>query len=221
MHWPAAQIANGAVTSSEISDGYAGTAPIANFPVKAAQRGGIVLRSGSGVAVAVQSIARLTRLRYNRHPADMARAERHAALRELVQTNRVTSQEHLRTLLAKRGFDVAQATLSRDIRELRLIKVPDAGGRTHYTLPPETWGATPPLNRLLPTLFVGAEGTGNLLLVKTLAGGAQAVAEALDWEEWPEILGTLAGDDTILVILRDAARLGVVQARIEKMAGEV
>ena len=151
----------------------------------------------------------------------MAKAERHAAIRELVQMIRVTSQEHLRELLADRDFDVAQATLSRDIRELRLIKVPDAEGGHHYTLPPESWDSTPPLRRLMPALFVGAEGTGNLLVVKTLAGGAQAIAEALDWEEWPEILGTLAGDDTILIIMRDERHLPSVQRRIEELAGEV
>src|SRR5690606_909415 len=119
----------------------------------------------------------------------MAKRERHDAIREIVQSHRVTSQEHLRELLGKRGVDVAQATLSRDIRELRLIKVPDADGTSPSTLPPEAWEQSPPLQRLLPTLFVGAEGTGNLLVVKTLAGGAQVLAEALDWEEWPEILG--------------------------------
>jgi transcriptional regulator of arginine metabolism len=151
----------------------------------------------------------------------MAKPERHAALRELVHTHRVTSQEHLRELLATRGFDVAQATLSRDIRELRLIKVPDAEGRTHYTLPPEAWDNTPPLQRLLPTLFVGVEGTGNLLVLKTFAGGAQAVAEALDWEEWPELLGTIGGDDTILIILRDQAAREEIIRRIEALAGDV
>ncbi len=150
----------------------------------------------------------------------MPRSERHTALRKIVQTHRVASQEHLRELLARRGFDVAQATLSRDIRELRLVKIPDAEGHTYYTLPPETWDSTPPLHRLLPTLFVGAEGTGNLLVVKTLAGGAQAVAEAIDWEEWPEVLGTLAGDDTILIILRNPRKLSRVQQRIEDLAGE-
>jgi transcriptional regulator of arginine metabolism len=87
-------------------------------------------------------------------------------------------------------------------------------------MPPETWDSTPPLQRLLPTLFVGAEGTGNLLVVKTLSGGAQAVAEALDWEEWPEVLGTLAGDDTILIILRDAQQLPAIQTRLVEIAGE-
>ena len=149
----------------------------------------------------------------------MAKAERHALIREIVQRNRVTSQEHLRELLSQRGFDVAQATLSRDIRELRLIKVPDAEGGHHYTLPPEAWDKTPPIKRLLPTLFVGAEGSRNLLVVKTRKGGAQAVAEALDGEEWPEVLGTLAGDDTILVILRDDRHLAPVKRRIEDIGG--
>lgn len=149
----------------------------------------------------------------------MAKPQRHAAIRELVASHRVTSQEHLRELLAERDFEVAQATLSRDIRELGLVKVADSEGRPYYTLPPETWQKSPPLQRLLPTLFVGAEGVGNLLLVKTLAGGAHPVAEAIDWEEWPEVLGTVAGDDTILVILRKARDLKVVQQKLEELAG--
>jgi transcriptional regulator of arginine metabolism len=149
----------------------------------------------------------------------MAKQKRHAAVRELVQSHRVGSQEQLRELLETRGFDVTQATLSRDIRELKLIKVHDPEGGTHYTLPPESWDAAPALTRLLPALYLGAEGTGNLLVVKTMVGGAQAVAEAIDWEEWPEVLGTLAGDDTILIILRDPNHLGLVQRRLEDRAG--
>ncbi|MGQ0562453.1 MAG: arginine repressor [Gemmatimonadota bacterium] len=146
----------------------------------------------------------------------MGKAQRHTAIRELVEQHRVASQERLRELLVERDFDVTQATLSRDIRELRLVKMPDSGGGTYYTIPESD--QRPPLARLLPTLYVGAEGTGNLLVVKTLVGGAQAVSEALDWEEWPEVLGTLAGDDTILVILRDPAHLGSIQKRIEQLA---
>jgi transcriptional regulator of arginine metabolism len=151
----------------------------------------------------------------------MKKQARHSAIRELIQSHRVASQEQLRELLEQRDFDVTQATLSRDVRELRLIKVHDADGGTHYTLPPESWDNAPALTRLLPALFIGAEGTGNLLVVKTMVGGAQAVAEAIDWEEWPEVLGTLAGDDTILLILRDAAQLPAVQRRLEERAGSV
>ncbi len=148
----------------------------------------------------------------------MDKHARHAAIRELVREGRYTSQEELREALAERDFDVTQATLSRDLRELRLIKVPDAEGGSAYTLPPEAWDQTPKLERLLANLFVGAEGTGNLLVVKTLAGGAQPVAVAIDWEEWPEVLGTIAGDDTILLILRDAKHLVAVQRRLEELA---
>lgn len=151
----------------------------------------------------------------------MAKPQRHTAIRELIQRNRIGSQEQLRELLETRGFDVAQATLSRDIRELRLIKVHDPEGGTHYTLPPEAWDTAPALTRLLPALYLGAEGTGNLLVVKTMVGGAQAVAEAIEWEEWPELLGTLAGDDTILLILRDAAQLQNVLKRLEERAGSL
>ena len=151
----------------------------------------------------------------------MSKPARHTTIRELIQTHRVSSQEQLRELLEARGFDVTQATLSRDIRELRLIKLHDPDGGTHYSLPPESWDNAPALTRLLPALYLGAEGTGNLLVVKTMVGGAQAVAEAIDWEEWPEVLGTLAGDDTILLILRDAAQLPTVQRRLEDRAEAV
>ena len=149
----------------------------------------------------------------------MSKPQRHTTIRQLIQTHRVGSQEQLRELLETRGFDVAQATLSRDIRELRLIKVHDPEGGTHYTLPPEAWDTAPALTRLLPALYLGAEGTGNLLVVKTMVGGAQAVAEAIDWEEWPEVLGSLAGDDTILLILRDPKQLASVVKRLEERAG--
>jgi transcriptional regulator of arginine metabolism len=148
----------------------------------------------------------------------MGKSDRHTVIRELVQQHRVTSQEQLRELLVDRGFDVTQATLSRDIRELRLVKIPSPETGTHYTLPPETWDQRPPIAALLPTLYLGAEGTGNLVIIRTLAGGAQAVAEALDWEEWPEVMGTLGGDDSILVVLRDAKHLDAVVERLDTLA---
>jgi transcriptional regulator of arginine metabolism len=144
----------------------------------------------------------------------MSKQQRHDAIREIVHSRRIASQEQLRESLAGRGFDVTQATLSRDIRELRLVKVHDAEGG-HYTLPPEAWDHSPALATLLPALLIGAEGTGNLLVVKTLLGGAQAVAEAIDSEEWPEVLGTIAGDNTILIILRDPDQLVSVQRRLQ------
>ena len=102
---------------------------------------------------------------------------------ELIRTRRVHSQDELRRLLVERGFDVTQATLSRDLRQLRVAKVPHAEGESYYaiTFDPDEMG--PALARLLPHLFVSVEGVDNLIVVKTLTGSAQAVAEAIDLEE--------------------------------------
>ena len=150
----------------------------------------------------------------------VSKRERQHAILVLIRTHRVTSQNELKDLLEARGFGVTQATLSRDLRDLRLVKVPGAEGGGHYTLP-EEWEHSPPLESLLPTLFISAEGTGNLLVVRTLTGGAQAVALGIDWEEWPEVLGTIAGDDTILLILRGDEHLEDVRVRILDIAGRV
>lgn len=144
---------------------------------------------------------------------------RHASILDLVRAERIPSQEVLREKLADRGFEVAQATLSRDIRELGLVKVPDEEGGSVYTVPAHVVDPTPTLTRLLPALYLGAEGVGNLLVIKTLTGGAQPVAVALDWEEWPEVVGTIGGDDTILVILRAPEHLEIVTRRLEELAG--
>jgi len=148
----------------------------------------------------------------------MSKRVRHALILDIIKHTRIGSQEALREHLQEQGTEVTQATLSRDIRELRLVKVPDAEGSAHYSLPDE-WESTPPLETLLPTLFTSAEGVANLLVVRTMKGGAQTVAAGIDWEEWPEVLGTIAGDDTILLILREPKHLAAVQRRLQVMAG--
>ncbi|MFC1575214.1 arginine repressor [Gemmatimonadota bacterium] len=150
---------------------------------------------------------------------NVSKGDRQGAVLDIIRTRRVTSQMELRDLLAEDGIEVTQATLSRDLRELRLVKVPGADGGHHYSLP-EEWEHTPALETLLPTLFLSAEGAGNLLVVRTMTGGAQAVALGIDWEEWPEVLGTIAGDDTILLVLRDPLQVEGVRSRILEIAGE-
>jgi transcriptional regulator of arginine metabolism len=144
--------------------------------------------------------------------------QRQSILLELLRDERVPSQEVLRERLGERGLDVAQATLSRDLRELGVVKMSDEEG-SFYTVPPDVTDPTPTLTRLLPALYLGAEGVNNLLIVKTLVGGAQPVAVAIDWEEWPEVLGTIAGDDTVLLILRTAEAMPEVIRRLEELAG--
>lgn len=147
------------------------------------------------------------------------KTQRHAAILRLVRDRRVTSQEVLRELLADQGFPVAQATLSRDIRQLGLIKAPDDDGTPVYTVPSDIVDPTPDLRRLLPALFIATDGVDNLLVLRTLTGGAQPIAVALDHEEWPEIVGTVAGDDTVLIILRKAAHRRSITRRLEELAG--
>lgn len=134
-----------------------------------------------------------------------------------MKRRRIPSQEALRELLASEGFVVGQATLSRDIRDLRLVKAPAGSGRSFYTQP-EEWDHVPPLDSILPTLFVSADVVGNLAVVRTLNGAAQAVASGIDWEEYEGLAGTIAGDDTVLLIFRSAEAAAAVVGEIEALA---
>ena len=148
------------------------------------------------------------------------KTQRHAAILKLVRAQTVASQEQLRELLKTEGFDVTQATLSRDIRDLGLAKVAAPDGGSHYAPPPET-GATmrPQLQQLLPTLLVSLDGVGPLIVLKTPAGGAQALGLALDAAGWTEIIGTIAGDDAVLVITRSERARRAVQTRLKEASG--
>ncbi len=142
---------------------------------------------------------------------------RQAAILKIVRERRVPHQEALRRRLAARGFPVAQPTLSRDVRDLRLVKVTGAGGKPYYTLPDE-WEHVPPLDTVVPALFVSVETVANLAVVRTLNGAAQAVASGIDWEEYDGLAGTIAGDDTVLIILRSAEAAEAVAEELRELA---
>ena len=149
------------------------------------------------------------------------KTDRQNTIRELVEGRPVASQEELRKLLRQRGWDVTQSTLSRDLREMRLARVPTADGGARYATTeaaPDPGRAT--LDTLLPQLFDRIDGVGELLVLHTVPGGAQTVAFALDSETWPDLLGTIAGDDTILLICRSAAAREKLARRIQTLAGE-
>ena len=148
------------------------------------------------------------------------KTDRHNAIRDIVTARAVGSQEELRKLLRQRGWDVTQSTLSRDLRELRLARVPtDDGPRYVTTEEGPDDGARVTLDDLLPRLFDRVDGVGELLVLHTLPGGAQAIAFALDAEGWPEVLGTIAGDDTILVVCRSSGAREKLVKRLKTMAG--
>ncbi len=147
------------------------------------------------------------------------KTRRHAAILRLVRSQRVQSQEQLRQLLDAEGIEVTQATLSRDLRDLRLVKVTDAEGTVRYAPPPEGDVLHPPLEQLLATLLVSLDGVGNLLVLRTPAGSANAIASAIDRQRWKEVLGTIAGDDTLLIIARSERTRQVLAARVRTLAG--
>lgn len=145
----------------------------------------------------------------------MSKLSRKNAILELLDRGPVGSQEELQRLLRKRGFDAGQATLSRDIRELGLAKT--SGG---YSLPGREGGAEsdlPSVSRLVREFVTSVRSAQNLLVIKTSIGSAQPVAAALDGENWPEALGTIAGDDTILIICEDKRSAGRLADRIQGM----
>jgi transcriptional regulator of arginine metabolism len=149
--------------------------------------------------------------------------ERHLAIHEIVEARAVHSQDELRKLLRQRGWDVTQSTLSRDLHELRLARIPTADGARYAfadggdATAEDDRGA---LDHLLPQFFDKVDGTGELVVLHTMAGGAQPVAAAIDSEAWADVLGTIAGDDTILLVCRSPdARTRVIR-RLTTLAGD-
>ena len=145
----------------------------------------------------------------------MNKTLRQRAILELLKHAPVASQEDLQKALRKRGIKVGQATLSRDIRELHLSKT--ASGYSLFHGDGSSGLALPPVSRLVREFALEVRSAQNLLIIKTSIGSAQPVAAALDEENWPEAIGTVAGDDTILIVCpdnKDANRLG---ARIQEM----
>lgn len=142
--------------------------------------------------------------------------QRHAAILRIVRERRIQSQDDLREALATESISVTQATLSRDIRELGLAKLVDPQGGSYYANPHEG-SLRPDLGQILPTLMVSLESTGPLIVIKTATGGAPAVAAALDQAGWKEIIGTLAGDDTLLIIAKHQRGRQLIEARLAAM----
>ena len=153
------------------------------------------------------------------------KTERHNAIRDLVGTATIQNQDELRRRLRRRGFAVTQATLSRDMHELHLFKGPSgyrlSNGNVQVSPTREEEDDRPPsVADVLNVFGLRSRQAMNQIVIGTVMGGAQPVAAALDYEEWPDVLGTIAGDDTVLVICLDIRRAAEVQSRLGKMLGE-
>jgi len=146
----------------------------------------------------------------------MSKTARHKAILHLIDEGPVESQDSLQQQLERKGFDVGQATLSRDIHELKLVK-----GREGYRRAGEGTGGEgvlPSVMHLARQFVVEIRQAQNMLVVKTTVGSAQPVAAALDASHWPEVVGTIAGDDTVLVIASDKKKAQTLAGRIGELA---
>ena len=143
------------------------------------------------------------------------KAERQAAIRTLLKEKTIRTQEELAEALREHGYNVTQATVSRDIREMRLMKIAAPEGGYRYREPEISWnGLDERLIRLLRDCVYSAETAGQIVVIKTMSGAAGTAAEALDSLEMPEIAGSIAGDNTIFLAARDH---GAAQAAGEKI----
>lgn len=128
----------------------------------------------------------------------------------------IANQDELRRRLAARGIHVTQATLSRDIQELRLTKGPSGYAAANDA---EEESSLPGIAQLLGSFGLEARPAGNLLVLITITGGAQPVAAGIDYEGWPEVTGTIAGDDTVLIICPDERQAKALKTRLEGYLG--
>lgn len=146
------------------------------------------------------------------------KSARQIAILEIIAERAIETQEDLADALRKRGFQVTQATVSRDIKELRLVKVLSADGAYRYATSDKNENS---LNERLIRMFsetvISMSSAYNQIIIKTLSASANIAAETIDSLQWPEILGTIAGDNTILMIVRTVEEVQPVMERLSAM----
>jgi transcriptional regulator of arginine metabolism len=146
----------------------------------------------------------------------MSKTARHKAILDLLDEGPVQSQDSLQQRLERKGIEVGQATLSRDIHELKLVKGAEGYRRSDESYGTE--GVLPSVMYLARQFVVEIRQAQNLLVVKTTVGSAQPVAAALDASHWTEVVGTIAGDDTVLVIATDKKQAQALARRIRELS---
>ncbi|GIN89565.1 arginine repressor [Siminovitchia terrae] len=148
----------------------------------------------------------------------MSKGRRHLKIREVIGNKEIETQDELVDYLKNQGFNVTQATVSRDIKELHLVKVPLPDGRYKYSLPADQrFNPLQKLKRALTDSFVSIDSTENLLVLKTLPGNAQAIGALIDNLDWDQIMGCICGDDTCLIICRTSENAKDINERFINM----
>lgn len=149
------------------------------------------------------------------------KSSRHFTIRDILSTERIATQEELCEALSNRGYDVTQATVSRDIKELRLIKIPDEMGYRYAF--PDTHGSRSSnerIKRVFQDSVIYLDFSENIIIIKTLPGTAQTVASVIDAIENDNLLGTVAGDDTLFVLVKPKGAVEKVLAAFRKLIEE-
>ena len=143
---------------------------------------------------------------------------RHSMILEIIESQNIETQEELAEQLKRHGVRVTQATVSRDIKELRLVKVlSEVGGYRYATNERAEQGMSDRFIRIFSESVLSMNGASNLIVIKTLSASAAAAAEAIDSMKWPEIVGTLAGDNTILVVVQAEDLVETVLGRFKTL----
>ena len=149
------------------------------------------------------------------------KTKRQTKMLELIKKHDIETQEELSDYLQKEGYQVTQATVSRDIRELKLTKVAMSNGRQKYAaLTEANEDLSEKYTRVFRDAFVSMDMAQNILVIKTVAGMASAVCAALDAMKWNEIVGSIAGDDTIMCAVRSVQETVEVMGRLRKIVEE-
>ncbi|WP_232696111.1 transcriptional regulator AhrC/ArgR [Brevibacillus daliensis] len=148
----------------------------------------------------------------------MNKGQRHIKIKEIIMNNEIETQDELVEYLRSSGYSVTQATVSRDIKELHLIKVPMSDGCYKYSIPTDQkFNPLQKMKRVLLDCFVSIDNTENMIVLKTMPGNANAVAVLIDSLNWNEIMGCVCGDDTILIICRSKENAKDITERFLEM----
>lgn len=145
------------------------------------------------------------------------KGNRHAKIIELIHKNNIETQEELADYLHREGFNVTQATVSRDIRDLKLTKIPGQNGKQQYVIHQDETFLNEKYIRVLKDGFVSMDMAQNILVIKTVSGMAMAVCAAIDAMKWGEVVGSIAGDDTIMCAIRSAEDTAKVMEKIGRI----
>mgnify|MGYP003595262435 CR=1 FL=1 len=150
------------------------------------------------------------------------KSRRHSKIREIIERQEIETQEDLAATLKLQGFDVTQATVSRDIKELMLIKVPSGSGKYRYAFASDPGPSISQLKmaRLFKESVLDIGRSLNLILVKTTVGGGSYLGGAIDAAKWPEVLGSVAGDDTVLLVIEPPEKVEEVFKRLKRLKEE-